>query len=181
MIPSVLYVLKNLKNPEREQAASSKSKFLIELPCTSVAVIMVVSGFVVCPGSGSGVVVLGTVVVISFVLVDEVVEMVELAFSVSVTAASCSISSAASVFSDTEASMEDRVLVDPTVEVVLVAGVVKAVVETFVVSVADTDVDVSVVEEVAETVLSSCIRMSTVVATGNSISSGTVKRSIRGL
>jgi len=156
---------------------------------------VVESGFVVFPGSGSGsgVIVLGSAVVVSFVLADEVFELVELAFAASVTAASCSISSAAGVSSDTSgASVADIVLVDPTVEdvvavfgvvvaLLLVAGVVEAVVETFVVSIADTDAGVIGVDEVAETVISSSISVSTVVATGSSMSSGTVKRSIRGL
>ncbi len=78
---------------------------------------VVESGFVVFPGSGSGVIVLGSAVVVSFVLADEVFELVELAFAASVTAASCSISSAAGVSSDTSgASVVDIVLVDPTVE-----------------------------------------------------------------
>lgn len=172
--------------------------WLVEDVVVSVAAGVVVfgravveSGFVVFPGSG--VVVLGTAVVISFVLADEVFEMVELVFAASVTAASCSISSAAGVSSDTlGTSVADTVLVDPTVEdvvavfgvvvaLLLVAGVVEAVVETFVVSLADTDAGVIGVDEVAETVLSSSISVSTVVATGSSMSSGTVKRSIRGL
>jgi len=174
--------------------------WLVEDVVVSVAAGVVVfgravveSGFVVFAGSGSGSGVLGTAVVISFVLADEVFELVELAFAASVTAASCSISSAAGVSSDTSGtSVADIVLVDPTVEdvvavfdvvvaLLLVAGVVEAVVETFVVSLADTDAGVIGVDEVAETVLSSSISVSTVVATGSSMSSGTVKRSIKGL
>jgi len=156
---------------------------------------VVESGVVVFPGSGSGsgAVVLGTAVVDSFVLADEVFEMDELAIAASVRAVSGSVSSAAGVPSDTAgASVADTVLVDPTVEdvaalfevvaaLLLVAGVVEAVVETFVVSLVDTGAGVIGVDEVAATVLSSSISVSTVVATGSSMSSGTVKRSISGL
>lgn len=157
---------------------------------------VVESGVVVFPGSGSGsgAVVLGTAVVDSFVLADEVFEMVELAISVSVTASvSGSFSSAAGVPSVTAgASVGDTLLADPTVEdvaalfgvvaaLLLVACVVEAVVDTFVDSLVDTGAGVIGVDEVATTVLSSTISVSTVVATGSSMSSGTVKRSISGL
>lgn len=162
---------------------------------------VVESGVVVFPGSGSGsgVVVLGTAVVFSFVLVfaDEVFEMVELVIAASVAAASVTISSAAGVSSDAagvSVAAGATVLVDPTVDdgtvgtlfcavvtLLLVAAASEAVVETFVVSITETGVGVTGVDEVAATVLSSSISVSTVVATGSSMSSGTVNRSINGL
>lgn len=164
---------------------------------------VVESGVVVFPGSGSGsgAVVLGTAVVVSFVFVfaDEVFEIVELAIAASVTAASGSTSSAAGVSSDTAgdsvaAGVDSTVLVDPTAEdvpmlfcvvviLLLVAGVSETVVETFVVSLTEIGAAVTGVDEVAATlvVLSFSISVSTVVATGSSMSSGTVNRSISGL
>lgn len=162
---------------------------------------VVESGVVVFPGSGSGsgVVVLGTAVVFSFVLVfaDEVFEMVELVIAASVAATSVTISSAAGVSSDAagvSVAAGATVLVDPTVDdgtvgtlfcavvtLLLVAAASEAVVETFVVSITETGVGVTGVDEVAATVLSSSISVSTVVATGSSMSSGTVNRSINGL
>jgi len=162
---------------------------------------VVESGVVVFPGSGSGsgVVVLGTAVVFSFVLVfaDEVFEMVELVIAASVAATSVTISSAAGVSSEASGvsvAAGATVLVDPTVDdgsvealfcvdvtLLLVACASEAIVETFVVSITETGVGVTGVDEVAATVLSSSISVSTVVATGSSMSSGTVNRSISGL